>query len=40
MGERDVPDYETLFGELRYLAVFDGDARELLSRIADDYRSL
>ncbi len=40
MGERDVSDYEALFGELRHLAVFDGDARELLGRIADDYRSL
>lgn len=37
MGERDVSDYEALFGELQRLAVFDGEARELLSRIADDY---
>ena len=40
MGERDVPDYEALFGELQHLAVFDNDARELLGRIANDYRSL
>lgn len=40
MGERDVPDYEALFGELRQLAVFDGDAQRLLGRIADEYRSL
>jgi hypothetical protein len=40
MGERDLLDYEALFGELQHLAVFDDEARELLSRIADDYRSL
>lgn len=40
MGERDVPDYEALLGELQRLAVFDGGARTVLGRIADDYRSL
>lgn len=40
MDERDVPDYEALFSELERLALFDGDARALLGRIADDYRSL
>jgi len=40
MDERDVPDYEPLFSELERLALFDGDARALLGRIADDYRSL
>ncbi len=40
MGEGDVPDYEALFDELMRLAVFDGEARALLRRIADDYRSL
>jgi transcriptional regulator with XRE-family HTH domain len=40
MGERDVPDYEALFGELEHLAVFDGEAQTLLDRILDDYRSL
>lgn len=40
MDEREVPDYEALFGELERLAVFDGEARAVLDRIADDYRSL
>ncbi len=40
MDERDVPDYEVLFSELERLALFDDDARALLDRIADDYRSL
>lgn len=40
MGERDVPDYEVLFGELEQLAVFDAEAYRVLARIADDYRSL
>jgi hypothetical protein len=40
MGEHDLPDYEELFGELTHLAVFDDDARALLHRIADDYRTL
>lgn len=40
MGERDVPDYEALLGELERLAAFDGEARMVLERIADDYRSL
>ncbi|HEU0087480.1 MAG TPA: helix-turn-helix transcriptional regulator [Pseudonocardiaceae bacterium] len=40
LDEREVPDYETLFGELEYLAVFGADARTLLHRIADDYRNL
>lgn len=40
IGEQDVPDYEALFGELEHLAVFGGDARAVLCRIADDYRSL
>jgi hypothetical protein len=35
MGERDVPDYEELFSELERLAVFNGEARALLDRIAD-----
>ncbi len=39
MGERDVPDYEALFDELERLAVFDNEARALLGRIADDYRT-
>lgn len=38
IGERDVPDYEALFDELEHLAVFDDDAREILQRIAHDYR--
>ncbi|MGH3827360.1 MAG: helix-turn-helix domain-containing protein [Pseudonocardiaceae bacterium] len=40
MDERDVPDYAALFAELERLAVFGGEARAVLGRIADDYRSL
>lgn len=40
MDGRDVTDYEALFGELERLAVFEGEARAVLGRIADDYRSL
>lgn len=40
MGEREVPGYEALFGELEGLSVFNGEARKILDRIADDYRSL
>jgi len=37
---RDVADYEKLFAELEAIASFDNDARAILSRIANDYRSL
>ncbi len=37
---REVEDYETLFAKLEQLAVFSEDAREVLSRIADEYRAL
>lgn len=40
MGEQDVPGYEALFSELEHLALFDVEARALLGRIADDYRSI
>lgn len=40
IGEQDVPGYEALFGELEHLAAFDAEARAILGRITDDYRSL
>ena len=36
----DVADYERLFGVIEERAAFDGAAREVLERIADDYRRL
>jgi len=37
---RDVADYEALFGRLHDLADYGPDARTVLGRIRDDYRSL
>ncbi|MGQ0775583.1 MAG: Scr1 family TA system antitoxin-like transcriptional regulator [Pseudonocardiales bacterium] len=37
---RGVPDYEALFDQLARLAVFDDEARTMLGRITDDYRTL
>jgi transcriptional regulator with XRE-family HTH domain len=36
----DVADYEKLFGRLESLAAFGEAARQVLARVADDYRAL
>ncbi|MGQ0776527.1 MAG: helix-turn-helix domain-containing protein [Pseudonocardiales bacterium] len=37
---RDIADYETCFATYEALAVFDADARQVLDRLSDEYRTL
>jgi transcriptional regulator with XRE-family HTH domain len=36
----DIADYEALFAELEQMAVYDDEARALITRVAEEYRAL
>jgi hypothetical protein len=36
----DIADYDALFTELEQMAVYDDEARALITRVAEEYRAL